>query len=335
MRRVKILYISGPTRSGSTLLARLLNEYPGIASVGEVVSLDVALQSCRLQARARGDGDSIFVPNDAAEDAARRFSALCGCMLPLQDCPIWSQVEASVFGDPPNYSSWNWDTRRPSLRRLLFNGSRGWLERDARSLSEVAEAVYRELARLTRARVIVDDSKTPLYGYFLSNQPWADVVPVRLVRDPRGMAASWSRAKLDAGVEGGEFSTHAVSFSSAHWLKRVMLADRLFRESVVVRYEDLAAAPMQTARRLLDAAGFEAESPERCPAGTVRFGTNHILASNPDKFERGEVDIRPPSDWSQVLGPGARGVVTAATFPLLRRYGYAPWTEVRAYTALR
>jgi hypothetical protein len=130
---------------------------------------------------------------------------------------------------------------RPSLGRLLLEGTRGWLEGDGQALGEVAESVYRELAGLTHARVIVDDSKTPLYGYFLSNQPWADVVPVRLVRDPRGMAASWSRAKGDAGVEGGQFSTHTASASSVHWLKRVILADRLFNESLVVRYEDLTA----------------------------------------------------------------------------------------------
>lgn len=328
MQRVKILYIIGPSRSGSTLLARLLNEFPGIVSVGEVVSLDVALQSCRLQARARSDGGSTFVPNDAAEDSTQRFSALCGCGLPLRDCPIWGRVEGSVFGDPPDYSPWSWDILRPSLRRLLFKGPRGWLERDAKALGEVAESVYRELARLTHARVIVDESKTPLYGYFLSNQPWADVVPVRLVRDPRGTAASWSRAKPDAGVEGGHFSTHPASVSSVDWLKRVMLADRLFKESPVVRYEDLTAAPTKIARRLLDATGLEAKPPDPYPAGTVTFGANHILGSNPDKYERGEVDIR-PSDSSTALRPGARMVVTAATFPLLRRYGYAPWTAPR------
>jgi hypothetical protein len=321
MQRVKILYISGPTRLGSTLLARLLNEYAGVVSLGEIVSLDVALQSSRMQTRAA------FVPNEAAEHAARRFSSLCGCNVALQDCPIWGSVEKSVFGELPDYSSWSWDALRPSLRRIVLGGSNGWLERDARALGDVAEAVYRELARLTDARVIVDDSKTPLYGYFLSHQPWADVLPVRLVRDPRGTAASWSRPKTYQGIESGHLPTHSASTCSVDWLKRVLLADRLFKESPVVRYEDFIAAPTQIASRLLDATNAEGTAPIQGPPDTVTFGTNHILAGNPDKFERGEMDIRPPSDWSHVLGRRARTVVTAATLPLLRRYGYPPWTE--------
>jgi Sulfotransferase family len=329
MQRVKILYVVGPTRSGSTLLARLLNECSGIVSVGEVVSLDVALQSSRVQARARGQADATFVPYDAAGDAARRFSALCGCNLPLHTCPIWARVEADVFGDPPDYSRWSWDARRPSLGRFLFESPSGWLRRDGRALGEVAESVYRELARLTHARVIVDDSKTPLYGYFLTNQPWADVVPVRLVRDPRGTAASWRRPKSYPGIEGGHLPSHSAAVASVDWLKRVLLADRLFSTSALVRYEDLAAAPMPTVRRLLDAAGIEVEPMGQGRAETAVFGTNHILAGNPDKFERGEVGIRPPSDWSHVLGRGARMMVTAVTLPLLRRYGYALWNGRR------
>ncbi|MGH8984199.1 MAG: hypothetical protein ACRDY6_10050 [Acidimicrobiia bacterium] len=322
MKRVRILYIIGPTRSGSTLLSRFLNECPGVVSVGEVVSLDVALQSSRLQARARGDGGSTFVPNDAAEDAARRRSALCGCTLPLHECPIWGRVEACAFGDPPDYSRWSWEAKRPGVGQFLLEGSRGWLERNARTLGGIAESVYRELERLTDAQVIVDESKTPLYGYFLMNQPWADVVPVRLVRDPRATTASWSRAKSHPGVEGGRMPTHSSVVCSIDWLKRVVLADRLFRGSPLVRYEDFVAAPAHVVNRLLAATGLEVEPPDQDRAVTVAFGTNHILAGNPDKFERGGVRIRPPSDWSETLRPGARAVVTAATLPLLRRYGY-------------
>jgi hypothetical protein len=323
-QKVKILYIMGPTRSGSTLLARLLNEYRGVVSVGEVVSIDVALQSCRMQARSRGDARSTFVPNDAAGGASRRFSALCGCALPLQDCPVWGPIEKSVFGDPPDYSPWSWDAARPGLVRFLLEGSGRWVERNGRALGEVAESVYRELARLTQARIIVDDSKTPLYGYFLRHQPWADVLPVRLVRDPRGTAASWSRAKPYAGIDGGHLPAHAAHTCSVDWLKRVALADRLFKASPVVRYEDFIASPMQIASRLLDATGIEVEPPDRDHAGAVRLSTNHILASNPDKFERGTLSIKPP-DWSKVLRTRARLVVTASTLPLLRRYGYALW----------
>jgi hypothetical protein len=327
MEPVTILYIIGPTRSGSTLLARLLNEQPGVVSVGEVVSLDVALQSSRVQASNRIDAGSAFLPNDAATDAARRRSALCGCRLPLHQCPIWSQVEAAAFGTPPDYTRWNWDDTRPSVGELLLGGARRWRENKAQALSGVAEVVYRALVGVTGARVVVDDSKTPLYGYFLMHEPWANVVPVRLVRDPRATTASWSRAKSYPGINGGSMPTHTPLVCAADWLKRVMLADRLFESSPLVRYEDFVAAPDDVANVLLTAAGLEAQSLGPTRDGAVAFGPNHILGGNPDKLERGDIRIRAPSDWSETLPPRARALVTAATLPLLRRYGYPPFSH--------
>ena len=191
---MKILYIIGPTRSGSTLLSRVLNEAPGIVAVGEVVSLDVAFQSCRAQ-RLGASASGNFVGNDARENAARRFSGLCGCGCPLTDCTVWAHVDRTVFGDPPDYSAWSWTASRPPLRTFLHNGADRWLQSVGTDLAPVAESIYRELARATDARVLVDDSKTPLFGYFLAAQPWAEVIPVRLVRDPRATADSWARPK--------------------------------------------------------------------------------------------------------------------------------------------
>src|SRR4051794_28706517 len=217
---LKILYIIGPTRSGSTLLSRVLNEAPGIVAVGEVVSLDVAFQSCRAQ-RLGASASGNFVGNDARENAARRFSGLCGCGCPLTDCTVWAHVDRTVFGDPPDYSPWSWTASRPPLRTFLHNGADRWLQSVGTDLAPVAESIYRELARATDARVLVDDSKTPLFGYFLAAQPWAEVIPVRLVRDPRATADSWARPKPYPGMLGGHFPTHPAHVSAVDWLKRV------------------------------------------------------------------------------------------------------------------
>ena len=117
---------------------------------------------------------------------------------------------------------------------------------------------------------------------------------------------------LHNGRKGLGIEASAAHTCSVDWLKRVALADRLFKASPVVRYEDFIASPMQIASRLLDATGIEVEPPDRDHAGAVRLSTNHILASNPDKFERGTLSIKPP-DWSKVLRTRARLVVTAST----------------------
>jgi Sulfotransferase domain len=327
MRPLRILFIVGPTRSGSTLLSRVLNEFRGVESIGEGISLDLAFQSSRVQGLARGAAKSTLAPHDARRDASRRFSGLCGCGEALPDCPVWGRIEASVFGDPPDYTHWDWDAARPSVTQLLAGGARGWLEQQPAERGRFAESVYRELADVTHAQIIVDDSKSPLYCYFLAQQPWAEVVPVRLIRDPRATAASWSHLKRYPGIASGGLPAHPAAHAVVAWLKRVLLADHLFDGcGPVLRYEDFVADPIRNARRLLDFFGEAAEAPVGDgTARTLTFGTNHIVAGNPDKFERGRIEIRPPSDPAQALGPGARAIVTAATLPMLYRYGYRVW----------
>jgi hypothetical protein len=318
---MKILFIAGPTRSGSTFVSKVLNEFDGVASVGEVISLDVAFQSCRLQALG-GARTKRFTPDDAGETAARRFSGLCGCGLPLTECSIWSGVERAVFGDPPDYSPWSWTASRPSPTQIVRTGAKNWPVHQHDALANVAQTIYAELARRTGARVLVDESKTPLYGHFLCAQPWADVVPVRLVRDPRATAASWSRPKRYPGILGESFPTHPAPVSAINWLKRVVLADHIFNDDgPVVRFEDFLDDPMAIARDLLTLTGIETVPPAPGPLRSVHFRENHIIASNPDKFARGEVGIRRTNDARKIPWRSS-AVVTGMTLPLLRRYRY-------------
>jgi hypothetical protein len=185
----------------------------------------------------------------------------------------------------------------------------------------VAESIYRALERVTGARVLVDDSKTPLFGHFLCAQPWAEVIPVRLVRDPRATAASWTRPKPYPGMLGGHFPTHPAYVSAVDWMKRVVLADRLFRDrGPVVRFEDFVESPVEVATRLLESTGIDL-APTPATDHRMCFGENHIIAGNPDKFERGEIEIRRGGERPTYSRRDA-AVVSAITLPRLRRYRY-------------
>jgi hypothetical protein len=234
---------------------------------------------------------------------------------------VWSSVERVAFGDPPDYSRWSWTAERPGLMTFARGGAERWTN-DRGDLAGVAEALYGELARATGARVLVDESKSPLFGYFVACQPWAEVLPIRLVRDPRCTAASWSRPKQYPGMLGGQFPTHPPQVSAVNWMKRVALADRLLKDrGPVLRFEDFVEDPVRAASDLLTSIGVDAPAPPSLQRGAVDFGVNHILASNPDKFERGEIEIRPTSHDAHIPRHSA-AVVTAMTLPLLRRYGY-------------
>src|SRR4051794_15439538 len=68
---IKVLYIGGYGRSGSTLLVQLLGQIEGFHSVGEMWNI---WQQC-------------FTENQ-----------LCGCGKPFHECPFWSAVVEEAFG---------------------------------------------------------------------------------------------------------------------------------------------------------------------------------------------------------------------------------------------
>ena len=69
-KNIKVLYISGSGRSGSTLLSRLLGEIDGFINAGEAARY--------LFAR--------YQPRDLP----------CGCGKAVQDCPFWKEIIAVV-----------------------------------------------------------------------------------------------------------------------------------------------------------------------------------------------------------------------------------------------
>ena len=80
---MKILYVGGYTRSGSTLVGRVLGEPPNTVCVGETHYL-----------WSRGLIDNVG----------------CGCGRPFRSCPFWSAVGDEAFG------GWNRGRRRVAHR---------------------------------------------------------------------------------------------------------------------------------------------------------------------------------------------------------------------------
>jgi hypothetical protein len=307
---LKILYIAGPARSGSTILQSLLGEIEGFFAAGE------------LQ----------YLWSRAMTDSSR-----CGCGRPIQECAVWAEVLSRVLRNPnaaeggiPEVLRWHQETAR--LRhtwRLLLHEERAstWpvLEAYARTMA----ALYRTVADVTGARVIVDSSKKYSGAALLRLLPGVDPHIVHLVRDPRAVVFSWNRQKLNVDDAGRRESlpTHGSLFSSLQWMQ-VNLMTEVVRHrhdqgrSTLLRYEDFAARPRSTVRAIVN---FVDESPESLPfldERTAELGTNHTVWGNVSRFETGAVTVSEDQEWLDKLSRANRVTTTAVTLPMLHRYGY-------------
>ncbi|MEZ0335193.1 MAG: sulfotransferase, partial [Gemmatimonadales bacterium] len=149
---------------------------------------------------------------------------------------------------------------------------------------------------------------------------------LHLVRDSRAVAFSWRRRRRmpEVTTEERYMPLKSPVRSALYWdLENVALhvLRRSVRRYQLVRYEALTARPYEVLGGVLERLGLHADL-GFLRDGRLRLGTNHTVAGNPLRFDRGEILIQPDAEWRERLGRGPRWLVTALTLPLLLRYGF-------------
>ncbi|MGH9246818.1 MAG: sulfotransferase family protein [Acidimicrobiales bacterium] len=305
---VKVLLIAGTGRSGSTILANVVGQAPGFFSGGEF----------------RYIWERGLIEN-----------RLCGCGARFRECELWSKVLVEAFGAAEGIPS---DRLVAAERRVLRSRHLVRLFLGRRRGNDVlhrlgeypaaVDALYRGVQAVTGARVIVDSSKLPAYGYVLDQLPHIDLRIVHLVRDPRASAYSWSRSKTqpDRGRPGTMVRRSPLR-SAADWTVWNAAAQALWagghatERYLRVRYEDFATNPRAVADAVCDWLG-ESARPPFIDDRSIDLGVHHTVAGNPDRLQRGPVELRLDEDWRTAMSRRDRTAVTAVTFPLLNLYGY-------------
>jgi len=197
---------------------------------------------------------------------------------------------------------------------------------DLREFREVLDRLYRAVATVSGASMVVDSSKYASYGLLLAGVPSVELLLFHLVRDSRAVAYSWRRRQVmpEVTTERRYMPLKRPWRSAVFWDLENLGLELLRRStgrSARLRYEDLTSDPGRCLSAALAAVGVEADL-DFLQRPVVQLGPNHTIAGNPLRFRRGEVTIEPDLEWRRRLGGGSRWVVTALTWPLLVRYGF-------------
>lgn len=310
----RVLFVGGSGRSGSTMIANVLGEVPGVVSAGEVRFL---WERGILQDR------------------------LCGCGEPFAGCTFWGEVLQRALGATRGgvdralarrmQTGLRERTRMRSLPRTL--GGRG-PGASGDELGPTLERLYAAIAEVAGARVVVDSSKLPTYAALLGALPGIDLHVLQVVRDPRAAAHSWRRRKLqpdlgpDALMERRGAAKSAALWriwnGSLEWWCRERGVDHRLQN-----YESFVADPVGETRRILrrfelvPAAQVEAVVADIfVDRDVVRLHANHTVAGNPSRHQHGLVPLVPDEEWQTLLDARDRRAVEVLTWPALRHYGY-------------
>lgn len=305
-----VIYIAGTGRSGSTVLANILGEVDGVFAAGEVRYL---------------------------WQRGLKESRLCGCGLPVRECPVWSKVlaRAGYLDDPKRVDAALTMLQRTgrirNLPGILAGGVRHSLNpaRSARYADDrdALSALYAAMADVTGSRAIVNSSKLPAYANVLAATPGIDLHVVHLIRDPRGAAHSWaSKKELSDGAARSHMEQIGPAKSAVLWDVWNVAGGMLFHGGpsryLRLRYEDFVADPPAAVRRILAMVGMENAELPFVDGNEVRTTANHSVAGNPDRLRHGQITLRSDDRWRSAMAPRDRRLVSTLTSPLLLRYGY-------------
>ena len=302
--RLKVLYIAGSGRSGSTLLQNMLGEIEGFQPLGEVHSI------------------------------GRRYleKHRCGCGEPLDLCDHWKVILDRAFGgfDRTAARQLHRGLRRIRTRHLpvllTSPGRQRMLERTAESRSAIG-SLYGAVQQQLGCRVLIDSSKSPMFGFLLTAMESIDAYFVHLIRDPRGVAFSGQKSTRLHGSRDNvrQSRSHpaktSIMWDSWNFAARYLLGKDANRY-ICLRYEDLVKSPREPLQRTLSLLGEPKDSPPFVSERAVRLGPSHTIGGNPARYRTGTVRLRPDDEWYGAMTLSHRSLVKLLTWPLLSRYGY-------------
>jgi hypothetical protein len=305
MADLKVVYIVGPGRSGSTLFADVLAQSPNVVHIGELLWYWKRRQ---------------MTP-----------PSLCGCGLAMGTCPFWaSVVERSAFAtdiDPglvdKIFTNLGSSFRWPGLWWQGRSGQMVWP-----NYGERLAQLYQAIADVSGARVVVDSSKQPGPALVVANLERVDARFIHLTRDPRAVVRSWKSPKVDDVSPADSLEVISPLRATLNWNARAIGAEWLVARRAApgrykrIAFESFVDAPQQRYVELMEFIGEPASTSLFVDERTVRLSPSHTIAGNPDRRAGDAREIQLDQAWRTELSGRERMAIAAVSAPMMIKFGY-------------
>lgn len=300
---MKILYIGGATRSGSTLTEMILGNNLGYFSVGEVRYFWEHVQHGNIR---------------------------CGCGNLLVHCAFWGPIIDQLKKDGVDFEKMSSLAKKLDCTRNL-----PWLSTPL-SYMQKSEAVY-FVSNLTRLynlihsdvgdKVIIDSSKLPSHIYLLRQVPNVELQILHLVRDGRAVAYSWNkRRKKDLAVAS---DTKLMPKRSMIWATSAWAFENYFvatfknkLDYARMRYEDFTTAPSEELKRIQTKLKLPTIEINFSENNYLNLTSNHSVNGNPLRFDSKPIKIVADSEWKQKMPKSTQILLGMLFRPILGKFQY-------------
>lgn len=300
----KVIFIAAHSRSGSTILDRLLAQVEGAFTTGEL----------------RYIWQRSFIENQ-----------LCGCQSKFNDCQVWKEIVENASLNEEYAARMSGISRsvdrfvqiprimNPRLRSSSFN----------QNLSEYKNGisrVYTSIQETVKPEFIIDSSKSPSYAMILSQIPDIELHYIHLVRDCRAVAYSRMNAKKRPEIHWkDEYTAVTPPYKSAlQWnlINYTLGLLKRYNSYSLVRYEDFIAEPEKTISKVIDEIDVGNKNTSFLNGSHANLKIDHTLSGNPMRFTVGDIELRHDERWKKGLQKKHRFVIESLSRPMLKKYSY-------------
>jgi hypothetical protein len=249
--RLKVVYVMGAGRSGSTIFGVTLGNCADVFYAGE---LDAWL--------ARSG-----VPQLDGAERTRFWSAVRDQVSAAEEL-FGNEAQRCLERSLAAFRIHKWPTRRRIRRRYR----------------RIAEDLYCAIGRASGVTHIVDTSHYPLRARELQQLDGVDLYLVYLVRNPHSVVASFRRKDV------AQYSKSPLRTNAYLWLTNLLAVSVFLRHPrdrrLVVRYEDLIENPREMLRHILARVDSHAAPPDLASLKTgIPFQGNRVIRSEQVAFE--------------------------------------------------
>lgn len=303
---IKVLYIAGEGRSGSTIMGNVLGEIDGFFFIGEAISI----------------WHHFLIHN-----------RLCACGVPANNCPTWQKIlniafNLKVVDAHKMEKQGKTYARNRFLWKILLSNRTNKLHKEVAEYLHHTKNLYHGISIGTNTEVIVDSSKKPTYAFLLNMIPSIEVYILHLVRDSRGVAHSWGKGKIQQQVSDEVIYMHQFTPLKSAWRWNIsnLLTELLLRHPpqnfLTIRYEDFVEEPAKTLSKVLQLLNLSERNFPIRAHNQAHLTTNHAIWGNPNRFLTGNITLRHDREWQQTMPTKSKRIITLLTKPGLRRYQY-------------
>ena len=301
---IRVVYLLGSARSGSTVLSAILGTHPEIAAVGELarITFDV-------------DGET----------------RICACGDLIWDCTYWHKVRLAW---EPRLAPLSLDDYSKAIARYSrpaqaprLAWAKLWGSSELRDLLDGTKALLESIQMVYGRSIIVDSSKSFTRALLYAQVPDIDLKIIHIVRDVRGFI--WSNLRRQQGIADTNASPDFPIWDSvrlgAEWNTMNLFcqwaANRTSAPKTDLRYEDFVTRTRTSLLPLGEFLGVNLESVATQVEKNQTIGYGHIASGSPGRLA-GPTRLELHESWRHSFTRAHKRLAWISALPLSYSYGY-------------